>query len=214
MSFSESLFHGKPRIKCPLLSPQKMLKKKHRHYLEKILYLWTLFGHGKTFSRKLPTTLGAGTGGTAAPVIHCFGAQRAVEKPRSENEANSHWSVLKTRAFWSCFSLRNSFCVFLWLFFFEIAIGFLASSSSMKAPFISFKLSNDIYVTCQSTPPWRKKNGIASSSITTIFPPPLFAHSAWHHWRYHISHRQSAAMGDPCRSLLVRTAEHLKRSRS
>lgn len=156
MSFSESLFHGKPRIKCPLLSPQKMLKKKHRHYLEKILYLWTLFGHGKTFSRKLPTTLGAGTGGTAAPVIHCFGAQRAVEKPRSENEANSHWSVLKTRAFWSCFSLRNSFCVFLWLFFFEIAIGFLASSSSMKAK-ISFKLSNNIYVTCQSTLPWRKK---------------------------------------------------------
>lgn len=49
-----------------------------------------------------PTALGAGTGGTAAPVIHCFGAQRGRRGlPRSENEANSHWSVLKTRAFWS-----------------------------------------------------------------------------------------------------------------
>lgn len=76
-----------------------------------------------------PTALGAGTGGTAAPVIHCFGAQRGRRGlPRSENEANSHWSVLKTRAFWSeVVSLWGThFEFFLWLFFFEIAIGFLA----------------------------------------------------------------------------------------
>lgn len=84
-----------------------------------------------------PTALGAGTGGTAAPVIHCFGAQRAVEKPRSENEASSHWSVLKTRAFWVVVVVVVSLCGSHKDFFvnvlFWIAIGFLASSSSMKA---------------------------------------------------------------------------------
>lgn len=165
-----------------------------------------------------PTALGAGTGGTAAPVIHCFGAQRGRRGlPRSENEANSHWSVLKTRAFWSeVVSLWGThFEFFLWLFFFEIAIGFLAIA------LLPWKRS-DLFQTfkrhlCHMSinPTLAKKNwNSLQLHDHHLPPPPIFAHSAWHHWRYHISHRQSAAMGDPCRSYWVRTAEHLKRSRS